>query len=141
MAAPGQAVGVQLSVNTDSPTLMEQLHHDVPLPETSTSMTTAEAPVGLAQRTAAPAQAEADCAPRPPPTRLTGDDETWLAAARGKKLLDQSTIVMAVAARDDGGAPRVVQCYPLRLADHALRTGGEPTLPFCSASFACGGAA
>lgn len=63
--------------------------------------------------------------PRPPPSDLSPKDRAWLADARGKKLLDQSTIVMAVAKHDEEGNPRVLQCYPLRQADHALRTGGE----------------
>jgi hypothetical protein len=67
---------------------------------------------------------------------LTEKDVAWLESARGKKQLDASTVVVRVAARhvglsqaDDGGGhggePRVVECYPLRRADHALRTGGK----------------
>ena len=59
---------------------------------------------------------------------LTEEDANWLESARGKKQLDSSTVVVRVACRHqaaDGGHPRVVECYPLRRADHALRTGGK----------------
>ena len=59
---------------------------------------------------------------------LAPADKEWLAAARGKKVLDASTVVVRIAARSHNGEPRVVECYPLRQADHVLRTGGKRLL-------------
>lgn len=57
---------------------------------------------------------------------LSDEDATWLADARGRKLLDQSAIVIGVAARRPEGQPRVLTMYPLRCADHAVKHGAAP---------------
>jgi len=61
-------------------------------------------------------------APELPPA-----DADWIAAAQRRKMLDRSATIMAVASRDAAsGAPVVLQLYPLRTTDHALRKGKAP---------------
>ena len=78
--------------------------------------------------------AKASAEPAEPPYKiaytapeLPPADVDWIAAAQRRKMLDRSATVMRVAARDDAsGAPVVLQLYPLRTTDHALRKGTAP---------------
>jgi hypothetical protein len=61
------------------------------------------------------------------PPELAAVDAQWCVTAKRKKNLDRSALVMKVAARSEGTAePAVLQLYPLRTTDHALRTGKAP---------------
>lgn len=63
--------------------------------------------------------------PDPAPI-LCPDDVRFLTSSLGRKLLDASTTVVSIAARNDASQPLVVECYPLRTPVSALSETGKP---------------